>query len=300
MGNVLFSIVIPVWNVEKYIEECLDSVLSQTVKEIEVICVDDCSEDNSLAILHRYAEEDERVKVIELKKNMSSSIARKRGVEAAKGKYIMFADADDKIENNCFETLQELLKEHPVDILHFGTNIINVNNLPKQRITTLQEFMEPYDGYLYDEDVFVACFRDGKYRFSMWNKVYSAELCKKAFLKVKEKKFFRGQDKYAYFILSYYAKSYYGVKGCRLYNYYYGNGGSGQRYISLEYFERYCTMGKVAQAMKEFLVAENRLEQYKDTYEKSKRELLMDCVNQWRNHLASEDKAVGFEIMHRY
>ncbi|MBQ6886669.1 MAG: glycosyltransferase family 2 protein, partial [Lachnospiraceae bacterium] len=300
MENVLFSIVIPVWNVEKYIEECLESVLNQTITNVEVICVDDCSEDNSLAILHRYAGEDERVKVIELKENMSTLIARKRGVEAAKGNYIMFVDADDRIDYNCCETLKELLREHPVDILHFGTNVVNVNNLPKQRITTLQEFMEPYGGYLYDEEVFLTCFRDGKYRFSLCNKVCSAELCKKAFLKVKEDKSCKGEDKYTYFILSYYAKSYYGVKEYRPYYYNYGNGGYGQRYISLEYFERYCTMGKVAQAMKEFLVAENRLEQYKDTYEKSKRELLMDCVNQWRNHLASEDKAVGFEIMHRY
>lgn len=300
MDNISFSIVIPVWNVEKYVGECLDSILKQTVNEIEVICVDDLSDDGSLEIINEYAKKDERVKVISLEENLSASVARKKGVLAASGKYILFVDADDTIEPRCCEILIELLKKHPVDILHFGTNIVNANNLPEQRVSNMETFVEPYCDYLYEENVFLACFRERKYKFSLWNKVYDAEVCKKAFSKIKDEKLPKGQDKYAYFLLSYYAKSYYGVNEYKLYNYRFGNGVTGHQFLSLCSFERFCTMANVAQAIKDFLISEKAFDIYKDTYELAKRELLADCVNQWKNHLLDEDRVNGFELIYKY
>ncbi len=144
------SIIIPVYNTEKYISSCLESVLSQTLEAIEVICVDDASEDRSPEILREYQKRDGRVQVITLKENMSASIARKRGVEVSKGKYIMFVDSDDTIEPRCCEVLYGLMENEHVDILHFGTNIINSDNLPEQRIHYMEDFVKPYIGELYE------------------------------------------------------------------------------------------------------------------------------------------------------
>lgn len=300
MREVDISIIIPVCNVEKYISNCLDSILSQSLKSIEIVCVDDASEDNSLKILREYQKKDERVQVIALNENMSASIARKRGVEAAQGKYIMFADGDDSIEPQCCEVLYEMMEKEPVDILHFGTNIINSDNLPEQRIEFMENFIKPYIGELYGKDVFLACFQEKKYRFSLWNKIYKSELCKKAFKKIKEEKLPKGQDKYAYFVIAYYAQSYRGIEEHRFYNYKFGNGVTGHNYLSMATFIRYCSMSKVAVAMREFLKEEGTFELYEGAYRIAKDELLTDCSNQWKNHLHDEEKAKGFDMMRTY
>lgn len=300
MREVDISIIIPVCNVEKYIRSCLDSILSQTLKTIEVICVDDASEDKSLEILREYQKKDERVQVITFKENMSASIARKRGVEASNGKYVMFVDSDDTIEPQCCEVLYGLMENEPVDILHFGTNIINSDNLPEQRIKNMENFVKPYIGELYGKDVFLACFQEKKYRFSLWNKIYKSELCKTAFKNIREEKLPKGQDKYAYFVIAYYAESYRGIEEHRFYNYKFGNGVTGHNYLSMDTFNRYCSMAKVAAAMCEFLKAEGTFELYKDAYRIAKDELLADCSNQWKNHLHDEEKAKGFDMMCTY
>ncbi len=94
MSEPLISIIIPVYNVEKYLSKCLDSVINQTYKNLEIICINDSSQDNSLKILKRYAEIDSRIKVI-VKENEGVSEARNRGLDVSNGEYIMFVDADD-------------------------------------------------------------------------------------------------------------------------------------------------------------------------------------------------------------
>ena len=93
----LISIIIPIYNAEKYIERCINSLKNQTYKNIEIICINDGSTDNSLNILKRIAITDNRITIIE-QENKGVSVARNKGIESAKGKYIMFLDADDWFE----------------------------------------------------------------------------------------------------------------------------------------------------------------------------------------------------------
>ena len=88
------SVIIPVYNVEKYLQKCLDSVINQTYKNLEIICVDDGSPDNSGGILDAYAQNDSRIIVIH-QENAGVSAARNRGLDAATGEYIAFVDSDD-------------------------------------------------------------------------------------------------------------------------------------------------------------------------------------------------------------
>ena len=89
------SVIIPFNNVEAYIAQCLESVKNQTLKDIEVILINDASSDNSAAIAQKYAVSDSRFKIITLDKRMGQGYARNRGIEAAKGAYIGFVDSDD-------------------------------------------------------------------------------------------------------------------------------------------------------------------------------------------------------------
>ena len=91
MNTPEVSILIPVYNAEKYLQECLDHALGQTLQNIEVICVNDCSTDNSLAILNEYAAKDTRLKVINLPENGGTFRARKRALSAAVGQYVTFS-----------------------------------------------------------------------------------------------------------------------------------------------------------------------------------------------------------------
>ena len=98
------SIIIPVYNVEKYLEQCLKSVINQTFKDIEIICINDGSTDNSLEILEAFQKQDERIKIIN-KQNEGQGIARNEGLKVAKGEYISFIDPDDWVAQGMYEFL---------------------------------------------------------------------------------------------------------------------------------------------------------------------------------------------------
>jgi len=99
------SIIVPVYNVEQYLHQCINSILAQTFTDFECILVNDCSSDNSPGICDEYAEVDNRIKVIHNKSNMGSSLSRKVGLENSSGEYIQFVDSDDWIENDMLEKL---------------------------------------------------------------------------------------------------------------------------------------------------------------------------------------------------
>lgn len=116
------SVIVPVYNVEKYLSKCLDSLVNQTLRDLEIICINDGSTDNSLKILRQYASNDSRIIVID-QKNSGTGSARNRGLEVAKGEYIAFADPDDWFELNAFEELYKKAKELNAQILMFDYNI---------------------------------------------------------------------------------------------------------------------------------------------------------------------------------
>jgi glycosyltransferase involved in cell wall biosynthesis len=110
------SIIIPVYNAQEYLGRCLDSVCKQTLKDIEIICVNDCSSDNSGQILQKYAENYPNLIVINLEKNQGESNARNKGLFLAKGEYLSFVDNDDEIDLNFCEKLYEKAAEDKADI----------------------------------------------------------------------------------------------------------------------------------------------------------------------------------------
>ena len=111
----MLSVIIPVYNVENYLNECLDSVTSQTLEDMEIICIDDGSTDNSPDILKEYSKKDKRIKII-TKENGGQATARNLGIKEAQGEYIAFVDSDDFIEPTMFEKLYTKAKDNNLDI----------------------------------------------------------------------------------------------------------------------------------------------------------------------------------------
>lgn len=122
------SVIIPIYNAHDYLERCLDSVCNQTLKDIEVIAVDDCSTDDSLEILQRYAEKYPQLRVIAHKTNGGESRARNTGLDNATGEYLAFVDNDDSIDPDFLEKLYEKAKETNADIVKGEAHILETDN----------------------------------------------------------------------------------------------------------------------------------------------------------------------------
>ena len=144
MDEKLVSVIIPAYNIEDYIGRCLDSIISQTYKNLEIIVVDDGSRDHTGEILDNYAKKDRRIKVIH-KENGGVSSARNKGIEVAEGDYIGFIDGDDLIEPEMYKILVDLLEEENADIAHCGYQMVfpdrvdYYHNTGKKKIQTTEE-----------------------------------------------------------------------------------------------------------------------------------------------------------------
>ena len=109
--SALISVVVPVYNAEKYLDKCIQSIINQKYSNLEIILVDDGSKDNSLELCKKYAESDKRIKVIH-KENEGVSTARNSGIEVASGDFIAFIDSDDYIDENMYFNMMQKASEY--------------------------------------------------------------------------------------------------------------------------------------------------------------------------------------------
>ena len=170
--NPKISVIIPVYNVEKFLRECLDSVVNQTMRDIEIICVNDGSTDNSLDILKEYAAKDDRIIVIN-QTNGWLSAARNNGLKIARGEYIQFVDSDDYLELNACETAYKYALQYDADVVIFG-----YKNFPEQ-VGNIKN--KRGKGLKYKEvGVFYGGLRSGRHlcRNMIWNKLYRHKIIK--------------------------------------------------------------------------------------------------------------------------
>ena len=114
------SVIIPVYNVEKYITQALDSVVNQTLVDIEIICVNDCTPDKSFEIVKEYALKDKRFSLLELELNQGQGVARNKALEIAKGDYIMFLDPDDWYELDACEKAYNQISKNNNEMVFFN------------------------------------------------------------------------------------------------------------------------------------------------------------------------------------
>lgn len=131
MNRDLISIVVPVYNAEKYLAKCLESLISQTYKNIEILLIDDGSKDESEKICQTYQAKDARI-IIKKQKNAGASAARNSGIDLAKGKYILFVDADDYVSDDYVEYLYGLIKSSHTDIAICSPLVIYNEKIPRK------------------------------------------------------------------------------------------------------------------------------------------------------------------------
>lgn len=184
------SIIIPIYNVDKYLRRCIESVMAQTLKDIQIICVDDGSKDTCGAICDEYSKRDNRIIVIH-KENGGLVTARKAGLNIASGKYIGFVDGDDWIEPELYEHMYNLAEEHQVSFVETGV-IDSLDNGQKKRVSNFNEGC--YKGDEYEKFIIPKLISFGEfYRYGimpyLWNKLYRAELVKECYMKIGNKNY---------------------------------------------------------------------------------------------------------------
>ena len=164
MLMVKISVIIPVYNVEKYLKRCLDSVLSQTLREIEIICVNDGSTDNSIQILKEYGS---KIKVIN-QENQGLSVARNIGLKEAKGEFVAFLDSDDFVDNNFYEELYSNAIKYNAEVA--CASILRVNEKK-------QKYILKYDNVMVSQNIQEAFnLADCPTSNFVWNKIYKKSL----------------------------------------------------------------------------------------------------------------------------
>lgn len=168
---VKVSIIVPVYNVDKYLEKCLDSLINQTLKDIEIICVNDGSKDNSLKILEKYSQKDNRIIIIN-QDNAGVSVARNSGMKIAKGQYIGFVDSDDWVDLDFYEKLYNTAIANDADIA--VSSIIRWRKYNKKYRVKCEDKV-----YTTLQEKISACFIP-KICY-VWNKLYKSEIVKDNF-----------------------------------------------------------------------------------------------------------------------
>ena len=168
MQNSLISIIVPVYKVEKYLKKCLDSIINQTYKNLEIIIVDDGSPDRCPNICDEYSKKDDRIKVIH-QKNMGLSMARNNGIKLATGDYIGFVDSDDFVEPTMYEDLYNAIIKNNAQMSICNFNIITnkdkykKNDYPENKTYNKIEFLKEI-------------LLDNNIQSYAWNKLYKKEL----------------------------------------------------------------------------------------------------------------------------
>lgn len=285
-----FSIIIPVYNAEKYLAEALESAINQSYSNIEIICINDGSKDESYKILAEYAQKDNRIVVINEDKNAGTSKARKDGVLASKGNYILFLDADDTISLTTCEVLTQFLGK--ADIIHFGVNVNLCNGMRLSSIKGMEKYLVPCTEKIDMPKMRELCFQKRLLSHNLWAKCFKGTVCRKAFAYLSNERLIMAEDMYAFFAVSVLSDSYLGVLE-KLYNYNYGRGVTGEDKDYFQSFEVYCTQAKTVQACYTLIKQLNCEKEYADVLRNIKNNALNSCMK----YLYKNDEQMNENIM---
>lgn len=179
----MISVIVPIYGVDHYLDECLYSIVNQTYKDIEILCIDDCTLDNSINIVKKYMRADSRIRLINHKENRGLGGGRNTGIREAKGEYIAFIDSDDVLDLKMLEKLEKAITKHDVDAVVCGAWSFG-EGIPETNLTTLR-YMTNLSSRVFE-------IADHKERLtdiwpSAWNKLYKTSIIREHHLHYPEK-----------------------------------------------------------------------------------------------------------------
>jgi len=291
--NPILSIIVPVYNVEKYIKECLTSILNQTFNNFEILVVDDGSFDSSGMICDDFAAIDPRIKVVHTK-NSGTFNSRRTGILGSSGKYITFIDSDDfYTSNNSLEFVINLIVEKKVDILQFYCDVVSDCSATANTLKALNKTPVDING---SKNIIESCFLNSAFSYNLWNKVYEGKIVRHVAKLLDECLMPSSQDAYLFFYIAYFSNSFSLIETQPIYTYRIGNGLSTKRVLP---FERFCQVSddyKIIERHVKFLKNESTYDYYRNfIYEYKKKIVLYPCQILCR--IPRESMVDGFDLL---
>ena len=294
------SIIIAAYNVGDYLEQCLDSVLTQTYADFEAIVVDDASTDNTADIIQQTAANDSRITLVQHSQNLGLHLTRKTGVEKASGEYAFFLDGDDDLAPNACEQFVNAMEQHPVDILHFGITVIGENGIHDDERKAFESFNNAPTPDSMGKDIVRDIFDESRGQRVDWRvtqRLFRTDLLKKSFASMSSSRLERAEDGYECLVISSLASSYRSRKDCRGYQYHYGRGVTGTNQISAQKYGLFCEQFKAcfdAAQIYSYSHSELDLQDCVDGYRWKATELLANDLNV---RVADDEKKTAVQSM---
>lgn len=296
MSAYKISLLIPVYNTEKYLKRCLDSVLNQTLKDIEIICVNDGSNDHSLEILKEYQSK-YGIKVINSLKNEGLARARYHGIVNATGEYIMFLDSDDYLQTNACEIAYKRITHYKVDILQFGTNVLSENHIETVQYKEAKNYFKVKPLSLFNIEILNRCYFYKEYSWNLWNKIYRASLVKSIAKYIPEEKCIMAEDIMIYFFISFFATSFKSITN-PLINYQLGSGVS-TSHMTLDSYKAHLRESVALKGIEEFLL-KLKIEKnhwLHNIYNLLKNDIYKDLIGKFIFDVNVEDGGQAFDLL---
>ena len=286
MNNTKITIIVPIYNAADKISRCIDSLVNQTLREIEIICVDDCSTDNSADVIRDFEKQDSRIKVIRNDVNLGTFETRKRGIMAAQGQYIMFADNDDWYDLNACEELYDYITQQKVDILLYRARAVE----PDGVAATLEKKNWDNKFNIVEETIISDHCHKIKNRMTwLWNRIVKAEIYKEAFANSENVRLTFVEDAYSCWLIHYFAKSYTTLNKA-YYNYDYISGTSNSEFFTYEQFCGKCDeLLKLVELLHAFFEKQGTLEDNKWALDYETNRGLDVCCYYWLERVKTED-----------
>lgn len=298
MAEPKISLVIRARNVERSIGRTLESALSQTLPEIELICVDNHSVDKTLDVIRGYMEQDTRITLIKHEKDLGPLASDIIGMKIARGEFVTFLDADDAMPADACEIMYRQAKVRACDIIHFPAEVIAKGPVESDRVVNTERFSRPYPAPLWGEEISRKSVLERKYGWNLWGKLFRRDICKKVAECVPSIYLAYADDMLVYTFLAYFAESYFGetdAKPC--YQYYIGGGDTTIAFIALDDFRRSCSALRAKDILTQFFTSRNEFEEYKEYCYLIPQHLMNDLMYVWLKRLRLEDQREGFQFL---
>lgn len=268
------TVIIPVRNEEKRLPRCLQSILAQSFQDWEAICIDDGSRDGTADVLQKFVDDDKRIRGSAFTRHLGTVLARKLALMDARGDYVMFADADDEFLPGAFANAVRLIEDAGVDILQFAVDITASDDMDVsgfKQIFRHREIQSAGSNILYD------CFVNRRFQHNLWNKIYRADVCRKAVENMPDIRLQHYTDQYLTFFLLYFAESFRSVKDGPFYRYHMGGGVSTKR-PDAEQFKELCEASGIFPRLEKFLRDRNQYETHVSVLEAMRNTLCCDMI----------------------
>ena len=289
------SVIVPVYNTEKYLSACLDSVLSQSMTDFEIIAVNDASTDDSPRILQEYAGRDPRIRIENHEKNKGLLAARLTGIRAARGKYIMFLDSDDCFLPGILKQVWDTAETNHADIVNFSMELRLRSGRGNGQFL---KYARPYRHALLGAEVFHKYFVEDACSWMLCYKLFLTELCRKTAEFIPDQFCLMAEDVCFYTICAFLAKHYVPLRKPG-YIYYRDSGITSVQKTTLEKFVDRQSPFLSLRTVRNFLQQQGAWEKYHTAFEKHEQEILTEYVHRWMRILQENGRFPAFNFMFR-